>query len=131
MTPPRRCSAGRTSRTTPRAARHGQRFAPTGTEMAVAGFVLSVLWLFFLGSLAGLCLGSLGRRRLAAERAAGEQAPPTWADEAGHRRDRARRSLARSCHLLWWRCTLLHVVNITAACHPAVAGQTCSLIVRR
>jgi hypothetical protein len=113
---------------TNRAAREALR--AKGTETAVAAFVLSVLWLFFLGSVAGLCLGAIARRRLAAERLDEEQAPASWA-----------RKLATAAIVIGGLGTIaaialallqfLHVLNITAACHPAVTGQSCSLIVRR
>ena len=102
----------------------------TGTEMAVAGFVLSVLWLFFLGSLAGLYLGILGRRRLAAERAAEDKVPPTWAAKLAIAAI-VLGGLGTAAAIALVALQLAHVVNITAACHPAVAGQHCTLIVHR
>jgi hypothetical protein len=113
---------------TSRAAREALR--ANGTETAVAAFVLSVLWLFFLGSVAGLCLGAIARRRLAAERLAGEQAPPSWADKLATAAI-AIGGLLTGAAVVLVALTVLHVVDFTAACHPAVTGQTCSLIVRR
>jgi hypothetical protein len=100
-----------------------------GTELAVAGFVLSVLWLFFLGSIAGLCLGLTARRRLAAEQS-DDQAPAPWVGKLAIAAV-VIGGLGTAAAIALAALQAAGVVDITAACHPAVTGQTCSLILRR
>jgi hypothetical protein len=101
-----------------------------GTELAIAGFVLSILWLFWLGSIAGACLGFIAYRKIALERGDEGEAAPSWAGKL------AVAAIAIGGLLTLFALALvvlqgLHVLDITAACHPAVTGDTCRLIVRR
>ena len=101
-----------------------------GTELAVAGFVLSVLWLFFLGSIAGLCLAFIARRRLEAERSSEDLAPASWAGKLAIAAI-VIGGLGTAAALALAALQAAGIVDITAACHPAVTGQTCTLILRR
>jgi len=99
-----------------------------GTEMAVAGFVLSVLWLFFLGSIAGLWLGVAARRQLAVEGSPDGPSPAHWAGKLAI----AAIVIGGVGVVFAFVIAALQVsglVNITAACHPAVTGITCRLVV--
>ncbi len=100
-----------------------------GAEMAVAGFVLSVLWLFFLGSIAGLCLGAAARRRLAADRSAGltAPAPAAWVGKLAIAAI-AIGGLGTAVGIVLAALQVLGAVNITAACHPVVTGVSCRLV---
>jgi len=104
-------------------------FRAGGAEMAVAGLVLSVLWLFFLGSIAGLWLGLAARRQLAAEGAANGPPPAPWAGKLANAAV-VIGGLGTAFGVLLGVLQLLGVLDITAACHPAVQGDICRLIVR-
>ncbi len=102
-----------------------ESFRAGGAEMAVAGFVLSLLWLFFLGSIAGLWLGLAARRQLSAE------GPPrvTWAWKLATAAV-VIGGLSAAFAVVLAVLQVLGVIDITAACHPAVQGDTCRLILR-
>ena len=104
-------------------------FRAGGAEMAVAGLVLSVLWLFFLGSIAGLWLGLAARRRLEAERSAAGPPPAAWAFRLATAAV-VIGGLSTAFALVLVVLQVLGVIDITAACHPAVQGDTCRLILR-
>ena len=104
-------------------------FRAGGTEMAVAGFVMSVLWLFFLGSLLGLCLGAAAWRRLATEESAEGRVPAPWAGKLALAAV-VIGGLGIAFAAVLAVLQVSGLVDITAACHPAVTGVTCRLIVR-
>jgi flagellar biosynthesis protein FlhB len=103
----------------------GRALASRGTEVAVAALVLSVLWLFFVGSFIGLALGLIARRRLAVDASGSASWAPKVALAAiviG--------GVGTALALLLTLLQVLGVIDVTAACHPAVTGVTCRLIVR-
>ncbi len=102
----------------------GRALASRGTEVAVAALVLSVLWLFFLGSILGLALGLSARRRLALE------AAPSggWALKVALAAV-VIGGLGTLVAVVLGVLQVLGVVDITAACHPAVTGVTCRLVI--
>lgn len=106
-----------------------ESFRAGAAEMAVAGFVLSVLWLFFLGSIAGLCLGVAARRRLAADRQSdvSSTAPAGWVRKLAVGAV-AIGGLGTAVAAILAVLQVLGAVNITAACHPAVTGVSCHLV---
>jgi len=99
-----------------------------GAEMAVAGFVLSVLWLFFLGSIAGLCLGVASRRSLAAERSAEGPAPALWVTRLATTAV-ALGGLGATVAVVLAVLQVAGVVDIAATCHSAATGVTCRLVI--
>lgn len=111
----------------------GRARASGGTEVAVAGLALSVLWLFFVGSLLGLVLGLVARRRLTAERDAAQPSgapdPPSWAASvAGAAVVLGALGVAVGAVLAL--LVVAGVLDVTAVCHPAVTGEACHLVVR-
>jgi len=104
-------------------------FRAGGAEMAVAGLALSVLWLFFLGSVAGLWLGLAARRQLTAEVAAQGPPPAPWAWKLATAAV-VIGGLGTAFAVVLAVLQLLGVIDITAACHPAVQGDICRLILR-
>ena len=104
-------------------------FRASGTEMAVAGFVLSLLWLFFLGSIAGLWLGLAARRQLSTEAGSQGAQPAAWAWKLATAAV-VIGGLSTAIAVVLAILQLLGVIDITAACHPAVQGDTCRLILR-
>ena len=104
------------------------RFARGAPRPQSRAFGLSVLWLFFLGSVAGLCLGATARRRLAAERSAEGQPPPSWAGKLATAAI-AIGGLETALLLVVAVLQVFGMVTISAACHPAVTGVSCHLVV--
>lgn len=97
--------------------------------MAIAGFALSVLWLFFLGSIVGLCLGVAARRRLTADPQADITAParPAWVGKLALGAVTIG-GLGTAIAAILAVLQVLGAVNITAACHPVVTGVSCHLV---
>jgi len=106
----------------------GGALSAGGTEMAVAGFVLSVLWLFFLGSIAGLCLGLAARRRFGEQPSADELVSRPWAGKLAVAAA-AIGGLGTGVAVVLAALQVLGVLDITAACHPAVTGVSCTLVI--
>ena len=99
-----------------------------GVEVAVAALALAVLWIFFLGSVLGLALGLVALRRLRSE-----ELPE------GRRRWASKVALAAvviggvgtAFAVVVVLLMAAGIVHVTAACHPAVTGESCRLVVRR
>jgi len=102
----------------------------SGGEIAVGALVLSVLWLFFLGSLAGLVLGLVAKRRLATEASNGT-AGPSWAPRVASVAV-AIGALGTVVLILLGAMQLGGVINLTSTCAAAATGGLhCRLVVRR
>lgn len=107
----------------------GAPLAAGGTEVAIAALALSVLWLFFVGSVLGLTLGILARRRLAYERRRPDHEPPHWAEQVAAAAV-VIGGIETAVAVVLASLQVLGVVDITAACHPVVTGVHCHLAFR-